>query len=80
MLVLVGGLSPRHISQRSTAPDAHQGHHYIWTGPSTSTPTGDTLRGGGWLRCSDAPGGHQACGLRFIDDLIFNQALSNFIF
>ncbi len=28
------------------------------------SPSGDTLRGGegGWLRWSDAPGGHQACG------------------
>ena len=45
-------------------PDAHKGHHYISPDPSTPTRRHAEVRGErGQLRCSDAPCGHQACGV-----------------
>ena len=48
-----------------SAPDAHQGRHYISTGPSTPIPARRYAEGSGeWgrLRCSDAPVGIRPCG------------------
>src|SRR6266566_647882 len=60
------GLSPRHISQRPPPLMPARGITTFGLAHPPPSPPGDTLRGGGewgWLRCSDVPCGHQACGL-----------------
>ena len=58
-------LSPRHFLKDTLRLMPTGGITTFGLAHPPPSPPGDALRGGGggWLRCSDAPGGHQAPGL-----------------
>src|SRR5947209_17201897 len=62
-LCLAYPLSPRHFLKDTLRLMPTRGITPFGLAHPPPSPPGDTLRGGGvgWLRCSDAPGGHQEC-------------------